>query len=73
MKDEVRAADIIDHLQSLYKKAPPRRESVDVDEIIGEYHDAGTYAEFLALLEPTHIVTQWTTGNVGTFGAVLRQ
>jgi signal transduction histidine kinase len=36
VKDEVRAADIIDHLQSLYKKAPPRRESVDVDEIIGE-------------------------------------
>ncbi len=44
-----------------------------VDEIRGEYHDAGTYEEFLALLDPTHIVTQWTTGNVGTFGAVLRQ
>jgi signal transduction histidine kinase len=36
VKDEVRAADIIDRLQSLYKKTPPRRESVDVDEIIGE-------------------------------------
>ena len=36
MKDEARAADIIDRLRSLYKKTPPRRESVDVDEIIGE-------------------------------------
>jgi signal transduction histidine kinase len=30
------AADIIDRLRSLYKKTPPRRELVDVDEIIGE-------------------------------------
>jgi signal transduction histidine kinase len=30
------AADIIDRLRSLYKKTPPQRESVDVDEIIGE-------------------------------------
>jgi PAS domain S-box-containing protein len=36
IKDEARAADIIDRLRSLYKKASPRREQVDVDEIIGE-------------------------------------
>jgi PAS domain S-box-containing protein len=36
VKDEARAADIIDRLQSLYKKTPPQREPVDVDEIIGE-------------------------------------
>ena len=36
VKDGRRAADIIDHLQSLYKKTPSQRESVDVDEIIGE-------------------------------------
>jgi PAS domain S-box-containing protein len=36
VKDEARAADIIDRLRSLYKKAPPHREPVDVDEIIGE-------------------------------------
>jgi len=36
VKEEVRAADIIDRLQSLYKKAPPQRESVDAGEIIGE-------------------------------------
>ncbi|HEX4022227.1 MAG TPA: two-component regulator propeller domain-containing protein [Acidobacteriaceae bacterium] len=36
VKDEVRAAEIIDHLQSLYKKTPPLRESVDAGEIIGE-------------------------------------
>jgi PAS domain S-box-containing protein len=36
MKDGMRAADIIDRLRSLYKKTPPQRESVDVDEIIGE-------------------------------------
>jgi PAS domain S-box-containing protein len=36
VKDEARAADIIDHLQSLYKKTPPQRQSVEVDEIIGE-------------------------------------
>jgi signal transduction histidine kinase len=32
----VRAADIIDRLQSLYKKTPPHREPVDAGEIIGE-------------------------------------
>jgi PAS domain S-box-containing protein len=36
MKDGMRAADIIDRLRSLYKKSPPQREPVDVDEIIGE-------------------------------------
>jgi PAS domain S-box-containing protein len=36
VKDEARAADIIDRLRSLYKKVPPHREPVDVDEIIGE-------------------------------------
>ena len=36
VKDEARAADIIDHLRSLYKKTPPQRESVAVNEIIGE-------------------------------------
>jgi PAS domain S-box-containing protein len=36
VKEEVRAADIIDRLQSLYKKAPPQRESVDAGEIMGE-------------------------------------
>jgi PAS domain S-box-containing protein len=36
MKDGMRAADIIDRLRSLYKKTPPQREPVDVDEIIGE-------------------------------------
>jgi signal transduction histidine kinase len=36
VKDGVRAANIIDRLQSLYKKAPPRRESVAIDEIVDE-------------------------------------
>jgi signal transduction histidine kinase len=36
VKDGRRAADIIDRLRSLYKKTPPKREPVDVDEIIGE-------------------------------------
>jgi PAS domain S-box-containing protein len=36
VKDGVRAADIIDHLQSLYKKTPPERESVDACEIVSE-------------------------------------
>jgi PAS domain S-box-containing protein len=36
VKDGVRAAHIIDRLGSLFKKTPPQRESVDVDEIIGE-------------------------------------
>jgi PAS domain S-box-containing protein len=36
VKDEARAAAIIDRLQSLYKKTPPQREQVDVEEIIAE-------------------------------------
>jgi len=36
VKDGVRAANIIDRLGSLFKKTPPQRESVDVDEILGE-------------------------------------
>jgi signal transduction histidine kinase len=36
VKDEARAADIIDRLRSLYKKTPPQRAPVNVDEIIAE-------------------------------------
>jgi PAS domain S-box-containing protein len=36
VKDQALAADIIDHLRSLYKKTPPQRESVDVCDIVGE-------------------------------------
>jgi len=36
VEDGKRAADIIDRLRSLYKKAPPNRELVEVNEIIGE-------------------------------------
>jgi PAS domain S-box-containing protein len=36
VKDGRLAVDIIDRLRSLYKKAPPQREAVEVDEIIGE-------------------------------------
>jgi signal transduction histidine kinase len=36
VKDGRRAANIIDRLRSLYKKTPPQRELVDVDEVIGE-------------------------------------
>jgi PAS domain S-box-containing protein len=36
VKDGRRAVDIIDRLRSLYKKTPPQREPVDVDEIIAE-------------------------------------
>src|SRR4029077_13335723 len=36
VKDGSRASEIIDRLRSLYKKAPPQRESVDVNEIISE-------------------------------------
>jgi C4-dicarboxylate-specific signal transduction histidine kinase len=36
MKDGRLAVDIIDRLRSLYKKTPPRREPVDVGEIIDE-------------------------------------
>ena len=36
VQDGNRAAEIIDRLRSLYKKAPPKRELVVVNEIIGE-------------------------------------
>jgi PAS domain S-box-containing protein len=36
VKDGKLAVDIIDRLRSLYKKTPPQREPVDVDEIIAE-------------------------------------
>jgi PAS domain S-box-containing protein len=36
VKDGRLAVDIIDRLRSLYKKTPPQRAPVDVDEIIGE-------------------------------------
>jgi len=35
-KDGSRATDIIDRLRSLYKKSPPKRELVQVDEILKE-------------------------------------
>jgi signal transduction histidine kinase len=35
-KDGARASEIIDRLRALYKKTPPQRELVDVNEIIGE-------------------------------------
>ena len=36
VKDGTRATEIIDRLRSLYKKSPPQRELVDVNEIIRE-------------------------------------
>jgi PAS domain S-box-containing protein len=36
VKDGNRAAEIIDRLRSLYKKSPPQRELVDVNEIVRE-------------------------------------
>src|SRR5579864_5644707 len=36
VKDGTRATEIIDRLRSLYKKSPPQRESVDVNEIVCE-------------------------------------
>jgi PAS domain S-box-containing protein len=36
VEDQKRAADVIDHLRSLYKKSPPKRESVEVNEIVDE-------------------------------------
>jgi PAS domain S-box-containing protein len=36
VKDGTRATEIIDRLRSLYRKSPPRRELVDVDEIVCE-------------------------------------
>lgn len=43
-----------------------------IDRIVGEYHDARSWDDLVAILEPTHIATQWTTGNVGLFGALHR-
>ena len=43
-----------------------------LDHIVGEYHDAFTYADLAALLERTHAVDQRTTTNVGLFAAVRR-
>ncbi len=36
VEDGKRAADIIDRLRSLYKKSPPQRELVEVNDIVGE-------------------------------------
>lgn len=50
-----------------------RSKAIDrVDRIVGEYHDAYTFADLVTILEPTHDVEQWTEGNCGLFGAVLR-
>jgi signal transduction histidine kinase len=35
-KDGARATEIIDRLRAMYKKGPPKREVVDVSEIVGE-------------------------------------
>jgi FkbM family methyltransferase len=43
-----------------------------VDRIVGEYHDSLTFDDLRAILEPTHVVEQWSTGAVGLFGAVRR-
>jgi FkbM family methyltransferase len=43
-----------------------------VDRIVGEYHDALTFADLVAMLDRTHVVTQWSNGPVGLFGAVRR-
>jgi FkbM family methyltransferase len=43
-----------------------------IDRIVGEFHDARTFDDLKVLLEPTHVVEQWTGGNVGLFGAVAR-
>ena len=36
IRDGTRATDIIDRLRTLYKKAPPKRELVDVNELVSE-------------------------------------
>lgn len=43
-----------------------------VARIVGEYHDAHAWADLVALVEPTHIAQQWTTGPVGLFSATRR-
>ena len=44
----------------------------DVERIVGEYHDRGTWPELLAILEPTHVVTRRSEGMIALFDAVLR-
>jgi C4-dicarboxylate-specific signal transduction histidine kinase len=36
VEDQNRAAEMIDHLRTLYKKSPPKRELVEVNEIVHE-------------------------------------
>ncbi|WP_165419993.1 two-component regulator propeller domain-containing protein [Edaphobacter modestus] len=36
LEDQKRAAEVIEHLRSLYKKSPPQRELVEVNEIVHE-------------------------------------
>jgi PAS domain S-box-containing protein len=36
VEEQNRAAEMIDHLRSLYKKSPPKRELVDVNEVVHE-------------------------------------
>ncbi len=36
IRDGTRASEIIDRLRSLYKKSPPKRELVDVNELVRE-------------------------------------
>jgi len=36
VKDNARAAEIIDRLRSMYKKSPPQRESLDVNDVVLE-------------------------------------
>ena len=36
LRDGVRATEIIDRLRALYKKTPPKRELVSINEVIGE-------------------------------------
>lgn len=43
-----------------------------VARIVGEYHDARSWEDLAALLEPTHAAERWTTGAVGLFTAVRR-
>jgi len=36
VEDQKRAAEMIDHLRALYKKSPPKRELVEVNEVVHE-------------------------------------
>jgi PAS domain S-box-containing protein len=49
VKDVTRAAEIISRIRSLYRKAPPRRDLVDVNDVVREMlvllqHEANRYA-----------------------------